>query len=207
MTTLAREGYLLLIQSEFGPPPALFAAGLAQGNAVLRRDTELGPADLAGAAGVITTTHLDQIGFQGLSTATEALLARGGRWFFNGHLMRPLISGLSTYVPIMRAKRTDLVLERLAPHPLFEGIAMRDLEENKGVAGFYGRGYNPLPPGASAVTGLGPALLPVDWEWRLPGGGRMFSHAGNDLGANGAVNPAQARLAPRILAWTRGEIG
>ena len=33
---------------------------------------------------------------------------------------------------------------------------------------------------------LGPAKVPVDWVWARPAGGRIFSHAGNDLGALGA---------------------
>lgn len=46
--------------------------------------------------------------------------------------------------------------------------------------------------GALAVDGVGPLALPVDWKWRTPGGGKMFSHARNDIGGMSWVNNAHA---------------
>lgn len=197
-------GTLLLIHSHYGPPPALFAKAVAKGKGVIIREIDLTEDHFAAATGVITTTHLDQLGFARFRPAMEVLLARGGRWFFNGHVMRELVSGLEKFVPIIGAKRADLVLTRLSDHPIFAGIDAASFEENKGVAGFYGRGHNPLPQGAVAVTGVGPERLPLDWEWTLPAGGKIFSHAGNDVGGMGSVNPSHDLVAPRILDWTLG---
>ena len=59
-----------------------------------------------------------------------------------------------------------------------------------------------------AINGVGPNRLPVDWEWTLPSGGKMFSHAGNDVGAGMPdVNPTHALVGPRIIAWTLGDLG
>lgn len=199
---------LLLIHSHYGAPSELFQLAVEQGFGKVVRERDLTQAHFDEAAGLITTTHLDQPGFLAWSDATQALLKRGGRWFYNGHIMRQLIPGLHIYQPIVRAKRSDLVLTWLNDHPIFAGIDQQSFEENKGVAGFYGRGHNPLPEGALAVNGVGPNQYPLDWEWNVPGGGKMFSHAGNDLGAGMAnVNPTHAVVAPRILAWTLGDLG
>ncbi|MFV0244424.1 MAG: hypothetical protein ACK5IB_05315 [Qingshengfaniella sp.] len=164
---------------------------------------QLCAADLDDAAGLITTMHLDQPGLMGFVPQISALLARAGRWVFNGHMMRPFLPGLAPYVPLIRPGRADLALSTLADHPVFAGISREGMSTRKGVAGFYGRGYNPLPQGAVAITGIGPARHPVDWDWAVPGGGRLFSHAGNDLAGNAENPEAEARLAANIIAWTQ----
>ena len=208
MTTQTRPatGYLLLIHSDYGDVPPLFESALERGSALVVRERTLSAEHFAGACGLITTMHLDQNGFMDHRDAMQDLLARGGRWFFNGHILRPLLPGLRIYQPIPNAKRADLIMKRLFDHPIFANVEQEDLEETKGVAGFYGRGCNPLPDGAVAVNGLGPDLLPVDWEWVLPSGGRIFSHAGNDLAGMGAANGIDKILMDRIVAWTRGDL-
>jgi len=198
---------LLLIHSHYGSPPGLFQHAVEQGVGTIVRERDLTRAHFDAASGLITTTHIDQLGFPVWSEAVQALLARGDRWFFTGHILRELIPGLRTFVPIVKAKRADLVLTRLHPHPIFEGIEQSSFEENKGVAGFYGRGHNPMPDGAVAINGVSAANFPVDWEWTLPGGGKMFSHAGNDIGGMGSVNKSHDLIAPRLISWTLGDLG
>jgi hypothetical protein len=198
---------ILLIHSHYGTPPGLFEHAVARGEGIIVRERDLTRAHFDNAGGLITTSHLDQLGFLAWSDAVQAMLARGGRWFFNGHILRSFVPGLGIFQPIIRARRADLVLTRLTEHPIFDGIDQASFEENKGVAGFYGRGHNPLPAGAIAINGIGPDRLPIDWEWHVPGGGRIFSHAGNDIGGMGGVNPTHDLVAPRIIAWTKGELG
>ncbi|ODT66466.1 MAG: hypothetical protein ABS75_27205 [Pelagibacterium sp. SCN 63-23] len=199
-------GTLLLIHSHYGNPPELFALPGKRGDAVIVREKDLAPHHLDEARGLITTSHVDQLNFLSLRPHLEAFLGRGGRWFFNGHILRELVAGLRTYQPIVKARRADLVLARINEHPIFEGVDQPSFEENKGVAGFYGRGHNPPPEGATVINGIGPDRLPIDWEWRLPSGGRFFSHAGNDIGGMSGVNPNHALVGPRIIAWTMGEL-
>lgn len=198
---------VLLVHSHFGPTPPAFTSAIAEGRVVSVRERQLTAEDFANAQGLITTTHLDQVGFMAHAEAVKALLDRGGRWFFNGHMLRRFVDGLEIYRPLEKPKRPDYALTRLAEHPIFAGIEQKSLEENKGVAGFYGRGYNPLPPGGLAVNGIGPERHPIDWEWRRPQGGRIFSHAGNDLGGMGGETGAGKLLTERIIAWCSGEIG
>lgn len=206
MTTTRLAGSLLLIHSHYGEPPDLFSLALKRNDALIVRERDLIPAHIEQARGIITTSHLDQHGFFAYRQQLFDFMARGGRWFFNGHILRPFLPGLVNYIAIPKARRADLVLTRLNEHPIFEGIDQTCFEENRGVAGFYGRGHNPLPPGALAVNGIGPLKQPIDWDWTLPGAGRMFSHAGNDIGVINGPNPNHALIAPRIIAWTMGEI-
>ena len=194
---------VLFIHSHFGPAPAGYAG---DERVTVIRETELTQGHIAVARGIITTTHLDQIGWVTHMPAVTRLLETGGNWFFNGHVLRRFLPGLDLYQPLQKPKRADFVMVRLNEHPIFAGIEQKSLEENKGVAGFYGRGHNPLPAGGVAVNGIGPNRLPIDWEWRRPEGGRVFSHAGNDLGGMGGEAGHGALLTSRIIAWANGEI-
>ncbi|WP_240230578.1 hypothetical protein [Devosia lacusdianchii] len=198
---------VLLIHSHYGPPPEGYATAAVDGRLAIVRERDLTAADFAAASGLITTTHLDQVGFLTHAQAYTALLDRGGRWFFNGHMLRYFIDGLGLYRPLVAPKRAGYALTRLYDHPIFTGIDQRGLEENKGVAGFYGRGHNPLPAGGIAVNGIGPEMHAIDWVWARPDGGQVFSHAGNDLGGMGGETGNGALLTQRIIAWCAGELG
>jgi hypothetical protein len=194
---------VLFIHSHFGPAPAGYAG---DERITVIRETELTEGHFAVARGIITTTHLDQVGWLNHMPAVMLLLDRGGSWFFNGHVLRRFLPGLDLYRPLEKPKRADFAMARLTEHPIFAGIEQKSLEENRGVAGFYGRGHNPLPAGGVAVNGIGPDRLPIDWEWERPEGGRVFSHAGNDLGGPGGESGRAALLTGRVIAWANGEI-
>ena len=198
---------VLFIHSHSGSVPAGYDRAEADGRLRVVRDRALSEAHFAAASGLITTTHLDQVGFMDHAEALTALLDRGGRWFFNGHMLRRFLPGLEIYVALEKPRRADYTLTRLHDHPIFSGIEQKSLEENRGVAGFYGRGYNPLPAGGVAINGIGPGRLPIDWEWAREGGGRIFSHAGNDLGGMGGDSGTGALITERIIAWCAGELG
>lgn len=198
---------ILFIHSHNGPIPKAMAGPAGYGRIKIVRDTELTEATIIAAKGIITTMHLDQVGFARHRQALADFFADSGRLFFNGHILKPFIDGLETYRPLLSRSFADFQLARLRPHPAFGDIDPAEMAIRKGVAGFYGRGHNPLPRGARAVTGLGPLKQPVDWEWALPDGGTMFSHAGNDLwsmapeGSDGV-----GAFAERIVGWTSGEL-
>ena len=161
--------------------PAELLPHVVAGRLRVVRQVDLRPSDLDNCCGLIATIYLDQIDFAARSEAVGEFLARGGRIVFNGHVLRPFVEGMRPFVPLPAQRRSDLALERLAPHPVFAGIPASAHQTQKGVAGFYGRGHNPPLPGATHLTGIGPDRLPVDWEWLLPGGGGLFVHSGNDI--------------------------
>jgi hypothetical protein len=192
----------IYIHSEDGPSPAPLAPALALGHLRVRRQIDLTAADIRDAAGLITTAALDQVDFAARRPLLEEFLARGGRIVFNGHLLRPFADGLQPYIPLPSQRRADLELERLAPHPVFAGISVAMQQTQRGVAGFYGRGHNPPPAGAQALTGIGPEHRPVDWEWLLPSGGGLFVHAGNDIWGTTDDPLVDALIAERLVAWS-----
>ena len=198
---------VLMIHSSFGSAPQRYAELADQGRIRIVRDRDLTSGHFDTASGLITGIHLDQDGLFARREALQAFLGRGGRLFFNGHVMRPFVAGLPLYVPLDRPNRASYALTRIGDHPIFSGIELRSLEENRGVAGFYGRGHNPMPEGARAINGLGPSLLPIDWEWAPPGGGKMFCHAGNDIGGMSRDSGHADLLIERVVAWCAGELG
>ena len=196
---------VLLVDSHSGMTEPLFDKPKAEGKLRRVRQHDLTAADFAEAAGLITTMYLDQVGFLEHAVSLEAFLGRGGRWIFSGHMLRPPISNLGIYVPLPDPRRADFALTRLSEHPIFTGIDQKALEVNRGVAGFYGRGHNPMPPGATAINGLGPQQLPIDWDWARPDGGHIFSHAGNDFWHNGDDAALHQVLADRAVTWAAGD--
>lgn len=195
---------VLYIHSAFDGPSATIRAAADEGRVTIVAQSDLTEEHLQSHQGLVTGNQLDQNAMLALKPALAAFLDQGGRWFFNGHFVRPLVDGLYQYRPIATPRRPDFDLAAVNPHPIFDGIDLKKLETNKGVAGFYGRGCNPLPDGAIAVNGLGPKSVPVDWVWARPGGCRIFSHSGNDLGGMGLEWDLASELTRRILAWADG---
>jgi hypothetical protein len=194
---------VLLVRSALDGPPPAYANAIARGDVVVVEQSDLAPA-LASADGLITGNALDQDAMMSIREELEGFLDGGGRWALNGHLARPLLEGLPPFQALAAPKRADLALRPVNPHPIFAGIDLGRLETNRGVAGFYGRGCNPLPEGAVAINGLGPDRVPVDWIWDRPRGGRVFSHSGNDLATIGLEWGLSTELADRVARWAAG---
>ncbi|WP_246249119.1 hypothetical protein [Chelativorans alearense] len=195
---------VIYLQSAYDGPSETVRRAAAQGKLKIVSQSELTPDILLAHSGLITGNQLDQNAMLAMKGALAAFLDAGGQWFFNGHMLRPLVDGMAQYRPIAAPTRADFVLSSVNAHPIFQGIDLKKLETNRGVAGFYGRGCNPLPEGAVAVNGLGETLVPVDWVWARPGGGRIFSHSGNDLGSIGLEWDLAPELSRRIIDWADG---
>ncbi|QKV18653.1 hypothetical protein [Oricola thermophila] len=204
------QAHVVFVLSTDAPMPAVFDGAEGAGRVRPIRQDRLAPDVILAASGLIVTTSVDQIDLLRKGDAIEGFLDRGGRMVINGHVLRPYVRDLRPFVPLEAPHRPDFALTRLADHPVFEGIPARALETNRGVAGFYGRGHNPPPEGAVALTGIGPDRLPVDWTWRRPAGGALFVHSGNDLWGVGDDPAIKRRIAERLVDWclaeTRAEV-
>ena len=196
---------LVYIESHYGGGSALFNEIEKRDDAIVVRQPELTVDHLQNATALISTMHLDQLGMLAFSDQLEKFLNRGGRWFFNGHMMKPLVAGLQIYQYVCEEGISALELNELNNHPIFTGVDRIGLRSRKGVTGFYGRGSNPMPVGATAITGVGSKQAPLDWEWKRPGGGRIFSHAGNDLQSTALSKEDTVKLTQNIIAWTMEE--
>lgn len=155
--------------------------------------------------GVLISQHADQRHLQRLQPKLEAFLGQGGILVFCGHVAHPFLPELTPFVPLKNYKLADLQIQRAASHPIWDGVTDYDLTFRKGVAGFHGRGYNPPPPGALIINTLGPQRLPLDWEYRRPGGGTLVVHSGNNLWNHLDDDTTLARCTPQLLHWIEQE--
>lgn len=157
--------------------------------------------DLTRTPGLVIDMHADQCFLAEQAGLVEAYLAGGGSILFNGHIAYPVFDGCAPFVPLASRGIDDLNIAPLADHPVLSGLDIPALGIRKGVRGFYGRGHNPMPPGARAITGIGPDRLPVDWALDRPDGGRLFVHGGNDLWATPERDADTARIVRNVWCW------
>ncbi|PVB60176.1 hypothetical protein [Labrenzia sp. 011] len=136
--------------------------------------------DLPAYDGIVLTMHSDQKHLQSVSSRLESFLEGGGSVVFNGHVAHPFLTGLSPFRPIVQNGLESFRIHVEAGHALFDGLTSDDLTFQRGVAGFYSRGTNPPPEGATVLTTIGIDRAPVDWIAPV-GRGKLFVHTGNDL--------------------------
>ncbi|HET8726005.1 MAG TPA: hypothetical protein VFO41_00730 [Alphaproteobacteria bacterium] len=195
-----------------GPPFLYLTAGPSDRPGILDRADlaarigtlsiyDLRRADLGGTTALLVPMHADQIHLARCRDVVEGYLSGGGAIVFNGHVAHPFLPELRRFVPLDRPKLADLHVVPAAPHPAFAGLDHREISLRRGVAGFYGRGHNPMPAGAVAVNALASGRVPVDWVWRRPGGGLLFMHAGNDLWMYASDRSGAAEILPNLLDW------
>lgn len=181
--------------------PKIFADGPFSDRVAIVDQYALPEIDLSGYRALLLSMVTDQQTLMERKPQLEAFLDGGGTIVLNGHVGFPFLDGLTPFVPLPRRGKADLVIARLADHPVFDGVSAEDLTLRRGVAGFYGRGHNPPPAGALALNGVGPDRVPVDWLWHRPNGGRLFSHAGIDLWIYAGDPTGAARMTPNLIAW------
>ena len=186
-------------------PASFLALPEAQG-IVTRPVRELEENDLAAYRALLVPAHIDQRALARLSKGLSRFLDAGGLMVFNGHLTYPVLPELATFVPAPRRGLQGLMVERVAEHPVFEGVDTQHLSFRRGVAGFYGRGANPPPPGATVLHVLKQDRSPVDWVWERPAGGTIFMHGGNNLWMYADDPNSAARVGPQLLRWIRAHV-
>jgi len=150
---------------------------------------------------LLVPMHIDQRRFAGNAAWIDAFFRAGGTLVFNGLLAYPFRPELRIFEPIQRPGLSALHVAVDQSHPVWHGVDAADLTFRRGVAGFYGRGANPPPEGARIVGTLARGRVPVDWEWAVPGGGRLLMHAGNDLWMYARDDTSAAALTPQLLSW------
>ena len=152
-------------------------------------------------AALLVPMHIDQRRFAAAGSWIAAFLAAGGTLVFNGLLAYPYHDMLRPFEPLAEPGLAGLHVSVDPSHPVWHGVDAQDLTFRCGVAGFYGRGCNPPPDGARVINTIGHGRCPVDWEWHVPGGGRMLMHAGNDLWMYARDETSAARVTSQLLRW------
>lgn len=191
---------LLYIRSMGHETPSFLELPEAKGMTV-KHLREIAEADFDTHDAILVPAHVDQRSLSRFSGALTRFLNRGGTLVFNGHLVYPVLPELEFFVPARGGHMEDLIVMRVGEHPIFDGVDTNDLSFRRGVAGFYGRGANPPPPGAHVIHRLEADGSPLDWYWERPQGGRVFMHAGNTLWMYVDDAVSASRIAPQLLRW------
>lgn len=162
---------------------------------------ELSEIHLQDYAGLILSMHVDQRWIASQTDLLENYLAGGGAIAFNGHIAYPFLPELRPFVPMKIEHVSDLAVEPQQTHPVFAGLDPARMNCRRGVAGFWGRGFNPPPEGAVVLQTLRHGTVPVDWVYYPAGGGRLFIHSGNDLWTNFERPDDNIRVAHQLVTW------
>ena len=165
---------------------------------------ELAQSDLCAYSCVILPNAVDQHELLRCKDQLQAYLNQGGKLVLHGHVETVFLDILKPYQVSSEQGLAGLRVHPLGNHPIFAGVQGEDLTYRKGVAGFYGRGFNPPPVGAQVLTHLGTTQqLPIDWIYTYPSGGQLLVHAGNDL-LSFAQSPSTQQLRTAFFDWAAG---
>ncbi len=193
----------LLLTCGDAPPAHLLAnPGLQQRLHVLDI-YELDQASMLDYAGLLIPMHVDQRFLSTIRNKLIRFLAADKTIVFCGQITYPFLPEIGNFVPLNSRSMDDYRIRRVSEHPVFPDVAPEHLTFRKGIAGFYGRGHMPPPPGAQIIQCLGVTNeVPIDYVYELPYGGRVLIHAGNDLW-NYATEPDSSahRLPVQLLDW------
>ena len=189
-----------------GHEPASFLDRPDAQGIVQQRVYDLPDLDLTQHGAILVSAHTDQRAFALCGKQITAFLDAGGLLIFNGHIAYPFLPELTPFVPTLGFGLHLLQIHRTAAHPVFDGVDPYDLTFRRGVAGFYGRGHNPPPPGAEVLHRLSGDDAPVDWVWERPAGGTIFMHGGNNLWMYADDSTSAARITPQLIAWITAQI-
>lgn len=142
---------------------------------------DLEDVDLLKYKAILISMHIDQYLLELMKDRLEKFLSEGRKILFNGHIVKEFLNNLKTFIPMNHPSLDDFKVKQINPHPLFDGFKIEKLNLRKGVAGFFGRGGNPVPQGAKIILSFKNGEVPCDWEYTTPNGGILYVHSGNDL--------------------------
>jgi hypothetical protein len=143
----------------------------------------------------------DQLFMKSIEGRLAAYLTAGGHFFINGHLTLPWLPWLSRYKAVNPRPFTNWMIRPANPGRYFGRMDFETYHRWEGILGQYGRGYSDPPPGAQNLCLIGGPEDegPIDWVWRLPGGGKLFMHNGDNLENFCSVPRQQPNLFQDIL--------
>jgi hypothetical protein len=193
----------ILLTCGDAPPQHLFANPLLRDRLHAIDVYELEHAQVAHYAGLLIPMHADQRFLLEIQDRLLQFLSQGKTIVFCGQITYPFLPGVGLFVPLQSRSADDHRICRVSDHPVFTGVDTDHLTFRKGIAGFYGRGHMPPPPGADIIHRLGSSDgPPVDYVYRPAGGGRVLIHAGNDIWNYATETDSSAHRIPmQLLDW------
>lgn len=135
----------------------------------------------------------------------ENFLSEGKVVVFCGHLFRQWLPGCSLFMPKKINGYKDYLVQAVPGAPLFDGVEIDDMVSNKGVAGFFARGYYYAPENAEVCLTFtdGKVISYID---RHTTNGTIIVHGGrNILGYKYSKNSTK-KISEQALALLKEEI-
>jgi hypothetical protein len=130
----------------------------------------------------------DQIFLKSIEAKLTGYLSSGGHFLINGHITLPWLPCLSVFKAVSPRPFTNWMIRPAQPGAYFGRMDFENFHRHEGILGQYSRGYTVPPKGAQLLCLIGgPAPDgridegPVDWVWRMPGGGKVFMHNGDHI--------------------------
>lgn len=131
-------------------------------------------------------------------------LSEGNVVIFCGHLLREWLPGAKRFVPKTIHSFRDYEISIVNEHPIFSGVKPSDMTYNRGVAGFFARGYHPLPDRAEVLLTL-PEGEPITYIDRHTTDGTIVVHSGMDLFGYHNTNTTTSRIRTQLIDFIHKE--
>ncbi|MBE6023707.1 MAG: hypothetical protein E7231_10825 [Cellulosilyticum sp.] len=166
---------------------------------------ELESTDLSNYNVLMITYFADQEYLYKHKRIIENFLSEGKVVVFCGHLFRPWLPGASLFMPKKLNSYQDYFVQTVPGAPLFNGVEIEDMVLNKGVAGFFARGYYYTPEHAEVCLTFtdGKAISYID---RHTTNGTIIVHAGRSLlGFENATNTLK-KISEQTLTLLKNEV-
>ena len=127
---------------------------------------------------------------------------------FFGNIVTDWLPGQHHFIAKDIRGHWDYDVKIAKPHPIFEGVTEFDMTVNKGVKGFFARGYHPAPANAEVLLTL-PDNEPITYIDRESTAGTIFVHSGGSLfNISGMKQPPEKttnRIPAQMAAWVQVE--
>ncbi|TDL88690.1 phosphate starvation-inducible protein PhoH [Vibrio vulnificus] len=124
---------------------------------------------------------------------------------FCGHLFRDWLPGCSLMMPKKINSYKDYYVQPVPGAPLFEGVVVEDMVYNKGVAGFFARGYYQAPKDAEVCLTFtdGKVITYID---RHTTNGTVIVHSGRSLLGYKSDRKTTGKIRIQTLALLEQEV-
>ncbi|WP_042351257.1 hypothetical protein [Bacillus massiliigorillae] len=134
----------------------------------------------------------------------EAFLEAGNIVIFCGHLFRQWLPGCSPFMPKQIRSHKDYYMVINEPNGIFAGVEIEDMVYNKGVAGFFARGYHPAPKEAEVQLTFEDGK-PITYVDRHSTNGTILVHAGRSLFQYSGQSKSTDRIGKQAWQWVVSE--
>lgn len=136
----------------------------------------------------------------------EGFLANKKIVVFCGHLFKTWLPGVAPFIPERIQSFSDYEVFHTANNSgIFEGVTTEDMTYNKGVAGFFARGYHPIAHDVEVLLRF-KSGHPVTYIDRSSSVGTILVHAGRDLFGYHSKNKTTGKIPPQLYAWLEREV-